>query len=81
MYASRKFVEQEVEITKRGLRLLRGSGSLPAKKNVAKRDGRIRLVRDSAPADANSRNESAVQRAHERLRLPSLDRWLSGRLW
>ena len=81
MHASRKLIEAEAMIAKRGLRLLRGSNTLPARKTVTKRDGRIRLMRDSAQASESKKDTPAVQRAHARLRLPSLEQWLSARLW
>ena len=81
MYASRQVVEQATEAARTRLHVLRGSGTMRTRRSVTKRDGRIRLVPDSAPTAATRKDESVVQRAHERLRLPSLDRWLIGRLW
>ena len=81
MRASRKQIEAEPMIAKRGLRLLRGSDTLPARKSVTKRDGRIRLMRESAEEVERDADTPAVQRAHARLRLPSLEQWLSARLW
>ena len=81
MRASRKQIEAEPMIAKRGLRLLRGSDTLPARKSVTKRDGRIRLMRESAEEAERDVDSPAVQRAHARLRLPSLEQWLSARLW
>ena len=81
MRESRKQIEAEPMIAKRGLRLLRGSDTLPARKSVTKRDGRIRLMRESAEEAERDVDSPAVQRAHARLRLPSLEQWLSARLW
>ena len=81
MRASRNQIEAEPMIAKRGLRLLQGSDTVPSRKSVAKRDGRIRLMRESAEEVERDADTPAVQRAHARLRLPSLEQWLSARLW
>lgn len=81
MIASRRLVESLPVIQNRGLRLLSGSGTHMARKSVANRDGRIRLVREAAPAVSTDEQEVAARRAHERLRLPSLERWLSSHVW
>ena len=81
MNVQRHPVQSEVEVTRRDLKLLRGSKTHSARAAVTKRDGRIRLMRDSGHRISGLADEVKVQRAHERLRLPSLERWLSGRLW
>jgi hypothetical protein len=81
MRASRKLIEAEPVIARSGLRLLRGSDTLPARKTMTKRDGRIRLMRENIKTDERPIDEPAVRRAHARLRLPSLEQWLSARLW
>jgi hypothetical protein len=81
MRASRELVQMEPVVARSGLRLLRGSDTIPARKAVTKRDGRIKLMRDGAHSPAKGVDEPAVQRAHARLRLPSLEQWLSARIW
>lgn len=81
MHASRKLIEAELVIARSQLRLLRGSDTVPSRKTVTNRDGRIRLVRESVHTQEATRDVPAVERAHVRLRLPSLEQWLSAREW
>jgi hypothetical protein len=81
MRASRQLIDAEPAIATTNLRLLRGSNTVPARNAVTKRDGRIRLVRDRAPESVSKQDDPAVERAHVRLRLPSLEQWLSARIW
>ena len=81
MHASRKLRENDLASAKQTLRLLRGSNSLPTRKFTPKRDGRIRLMRETSESQERAGEETAVRRAHQRLRLPSLEQWLSARVW
>lgn len=72
-------VQRELAVTRRGLSIVKGNGG--ARNRMTRRDGRIRLVRTAEEEAARQRELESVERAHARLRLPSLEAWLRRRLW
>ena len=71
--------QRELAVTSRGLTLVQGNGA--ARKRTTWRDGRIRLVGSPEQEEVRQRALESVERAHARLRLPSLETWLRRRLW
>ena len=70
-------VHTERAVTRRGLTLVHGNAA--ARGRMTRRDGRIRLVR--SVDDERRRDKDSVERAHARLKLPSLEAWLQRRFW
>jgi hypothetical protein len=81
MNASRKLIDQQLGVARHNLSLFRSRTTRNTGKITTKRDGRVRLMREAGPTAATLREEIKLRSAHERLRLPSLERWLRGREW